>query len=68
MQSRLDDDDADLTRVAVQIDPEEGASIEPYGARRYLEEFFRRTTETSIVWGSTEAFVAELARQLGVDP
>jgi hypothetical protein len=68
MQSRLDEDDADLTRVAVQIDPEEGASIEPHGARRYLEEFFRRTTETSIVWGSTEAFVAELARQLGVDP
>jgi hypothetical protein len=67
MQNRLDDDDADLTRVAVQIDPEEGASIEPYGARRYLEEFFRRTTETSIVWGSTDAFVAELARQLGGD-
>jgi hypothetical protein len=65
MQSRLDDEDADLTRVAVQIDPEEGASIEPRGARRYLEEFFRKTTETAIVWGSTEAFVAELARRLG---
>ncbi len=56
--------DGDLTRVAVQIDPEEGASIEPYGARRYLEEFFRKTTETAIVWGSTEAFVAELTRRL----
>lgn len=67
MQSRFDGDEADLTRVAVQIDPEEGASIEPYGARRYLEEFFRKTTETAIVWGSTDAFVAELVRQLGVD-
>jgi hypothetical protein len=65
MQSRGDDDDTDLTRVAVQIDPEEGASLEPYGARRYLEEFFRKTTETAIVWGSTEGFVAELERQLG---
>jgi hypothetical protein len=56
--------DGDLTRVAVQIDPEEGASIEPYGARRYLEEFFRKTTDTAIVWGSAEAFVAELTRRL----
>lgn len=64
MQSRTDGSDGDLTRVAVQIDPEEGASIEPSGARRYLEEFFRKTTETAIVWGSTEAFVAELTRRL----
>jgi hypothetical protein len=65
MQSRVDDEDVDLTRVAVQIDPEEGASLEPHGARHYLTEFFRKTTETSIVWGSTETFVAELARRLG---
>lgn len=64
MQNRIDDD-SDLTRVAVQLDPEEGPSLDPSGARRYLHEFFRKTTETTIVWGSADAFVAELSRRLG---
>jgi hypothetical protein len=64
MQNRGADEDFDFTRVAVQIDPEEGASIEPSGARLYFERFFQKTTDTAIVWGSADAFIAELSRRL----
>jgi hypothetical protein len=45
--------------VAVQIDPEEGRILEPEGARRYLESYFK-DADISIYWGSVEDFVAEL--------
>jgi hypothetical protein len=47
------------THVAVQIDPEEGRSIEPERARRYLESYFQSSNIT-IYWGSTENFIKEL--------
>lgn len=47
------------THVAVQIDPEEGRSIEPERARRYLESYFQGANIT-IYWGSTENFIKEL--------
>lgn len=47
------------THVAVQIDPEEGRSIEPDRARRYLETYFQNSNIT-IYWGSTENFIKEL--------
>jgi hypothetical protein len=68
MQARAADGEegvSDLTRVAVQINPEEGYSLQPYGARRYLKEFFHRTTETAIFWGSVDDFVGALADRLG---
>lgn len=45
--------------VAVQIDPEEGSTIEPDRARMYLEKYFQGSNIT-IYWGSTESFVKEL--------
>jgi hypothetical protein len=47
------------TNVAVQIDPEEGRTVEPERARHYLESYFGGRNIT-IYWGSTESFVKEL--------
>lgn len=47
------------THVAVQIDPEEGSTIEPDRARIYLEKYFQGSNIT-IYWGSTESFIKEL--------
>ena len=52
---RLDD----YTHVAVQIDPEEGATVDAGRVRTYLESCFRRA-RVSLYWGSTEHFVKEL--------
>jgi hypothetical protein len=46
----------------VQIDPEEGRTLEPEGARRYLETYFK-DADISIYWGSVEDFVIELQAQ-----
>jgi CHAT domain/SIR2-like domain len=45
--------------VAVQIDPEEGRTIEPDRARRYLESYFGEN-RIDIYWGRTSDFVHEL--------
>jgi len=50
---------ADYSHVAVQVDPEEGATIDAAGARSYLESYFR-SANVSLYWGSTEHFVKEL--------
>jgi hypothetical protein len=47
------------THVAVQIDPEEGATIDAARARRYLESYFH-SANVSLYWGSTDHFVKEL--------
>ena len=57
---RLDD----YTHVAVQIDPEEGATVDAGRARRYLESYFR-SGHVSLYWGSTEHFVKELQEAWG---
>jgi hypothetical protein len=49
----------EYTHVAVQIDPEEGATIDAGRARRYLESYFH-SARVSLYWGSTEHFVKEL--------
>jgi hypothetical protein len=49
----------DYSHVAVQIDPEEGTTIDAGRARRYLESYFR-SAHVSLYWGSTEHFVKEL--------
>ena len=43
----------------MQIDPEEGRTIEPDRARSYLEKYFQGSNIT-IYWGSTESFIKEL--------
>jgi hypothetical protein len=45
--------------VAVQIDPEEGRTIEPDRARRYLESYFGEN-RIDIYWGRTDDFVHKL--------
>jgi hypothetical protein len=47
------------THVAVQIDPEEGLTIDAGRARKYLESYFQ-SGSVSLYWGSTEHFVKEL--------
>ena len=47
------------THVAVQIDPEEGRTISPESARRYLQTYFQ-DADVSIYWGSTEDFMRQL--------
>ncbi len=49
----------EYTHVAVQIDPEEGATIDAGRARRYLESYFS-SARVSLYWGSAEHFVKEL--------
>jgi hypothetical protein len=49
------------SHVAVQIDPEEGTTLEPERARRYMQEYFGGA-DISIYWGSVESFMRELQR------
>lgn len=46
--------------VAVQIDPEEGSSLDPRRAKRYLEQYFEDEHINSY-WGSIDKFVKELS-------
>lgn len=48
--------------VAVQLDPEEGATSDPEQARAYFEKYFG--SDFSIYWGSAEQFLAELNTKL----
>jgi hypothetical protein len=47
------------SHIAAQIDPEAGRILEPEGARRYLEDYFR-SDNISIFWGRVEDFAQEL--------
>lgn len=49
--------------AAVQIDPEGSQTIDPRGARRYLERYFQ-SDNISIFWGSAKEFLHELQLQL----
>ncbi len=55
-----------LTHVAVQVDPEEDALINPRAARKYLEEYFGSSgpEKVHIFWGSAAEFLKELNAQL----
>ncbi len=47
------------SHVAVQIDPEEDASVDTEGARSYLQEYFQ-DSHVSVYWGTTEHFLRDL--------
>jgi hypothetical protein len=49
----------EYTHIAVQIDPEEGATIDAGRARKYLEGYFQNA-HMSLYWGSSEHFVKDL--------
>jgi hypothetical protein len=53
-----------LTHVAVQVDPEEEALINPRAARKYLEDYFGSSGPVTIFWGSGGEFLGELGRRL----
>lgn len=53
----------DYIHIAAQIEPEEGRIIDPQGARRYLEEYFKNSASINLYWGSAEEFVQELWKQ-----
>ena len=48
--------------VAVQLDPEEGATNDPEQARQYFENYFG--DNFAIYWGSSEQFLGELSTEL----
>lgn len=54
--------------ISVQVAPEEGRSIEPEQARRYLEtyfaDFFSEVTKINIYWGNALDFARELNQRL----
>jgi hypothetical protein len=50
--------------VAVQVDPEEEALINPRAARKYLEDYFGSSGPVTIFWGSAGEFLSELKQQL----
>ena len=54
------------THVAVQVDPEEDALINPRAARKYLEDYFGSSgpEKVHIFWGSAAEFLKELNNQL----
>jgi hypothetical protein len=52
------------SHVAAQIDPEEGLTLEPEGARRYFESYFRKPHDVNVFWGSVETFLAELQHRV----
>jgi hypothetical protein len=55
------------SHVAAQIDPEEGLTLEPEGARRYFEGYFRKPHDVSVYWGSVESFLTELHKRVEGD-
>lgn len=46
--------------IAAQIEPEEGRTLEPERARRYLDNYFSKGADISIFWGNAADFVKEL--------
>ncbi len=48
--------------IAVQVDPEGGAILEPERARRYLEKYFDPQS-INIYWGGVEDFASEMDSQ-----
>ncbi len=61
---------SELTHVAVQVDPEEDALIDPQAARKYLEKYFGTAGpgKIEIFWGSAGEFLTELNKQLASQP
>ena len=53
----------DSTRVAVQLSPAEGPTIDPDRAGRYLSSYFQQNQNTSVFWGSPEEFLTQLVRR-----
>lgn len=53
----------DYAHVAVQLDPEEGQTMNPDRAKKYLERYFG-TEDIELYWGTTRDFVDELRENL----
>ncbi len=53
----------EYVHMAAQVEPEEGRIIDPEGARRYMEEYFKHVASINLYWGTAEEFVKELWHQ-----
>jgi hypothetical protein len=53
----------EYVHMAAQVEPEEGRIIDPEGARRYMEEYFKHVASINLYWGTAEEFVRELWHQ-----
>jgi len=49
-------------QIAAQVEPEDGLILEPQGARTYLEDYFGRSSDIDIFWGSSQEFLNELMK------
>ncbi len=47
------------THIAAQIEPEEGRTLSPVNAQKYLENYFK-TEYISIFWGSADDFISQM--------
>ena len=47
-------------QIAAQVEPEDGRILEPQGARTYLEDYFGKSSDIDIFWGSPQEFLADL--------
>jgi hypothetical protein len=54
-------------RVAVQINPSEGAQIDPDRATKYIDTFFQTHGKMTTFWGTPEAFMSQLVAQCEAD-
>ncbi len=54
----------EYSHAAAQIEPEESRLADIRAARRYLEEYFKKSEEISLYWGSADEFLKELRQHL----
>ncbi|MGE5248615.1 MAG: CHAT domain-containing protein [Bacteroidota bacterium] len=50
----------EYVHISAQIEPDEGRIIDPEGARGYLEQYFDKSANLNLYWGSADEFVKEL--------
>ena len=48
--------------IAAQLDPDEGAVLDPGGARAYFERYLQGA-RVDVYWGTADTFLADLARE-----
>jgi hypothetical protein len=50
-----------FTHIAVQFDPEEGRTVDPERAKKYLEKVYSKSElQLDFYWGKVEDFTREL--------
>jgi hypothetical protein len=55
-------DSDEHTRVAIQMNPEEGRSIDPHRTCEYLERYFTKHAKLDLFWGTPQEFMTQVFR------